>query len=38
VCNQAPGIVNDKGAAGISDLDRSDNIPDQFEVLLDASC
>ena len=32
VGNQTPGIVDDKGVAGIADLDRRDDIPDQFEI------
>ena len=30
--DQTPGIVDNKGVACIADLDRCDDIPDQFEV------
>ena len=32
VGDQTPGIVNDKRMSGVADLDRRDDIPDQFEV------
>ena len=30
--DQPPGIVDDEGMAGVADLDRRDDIPDQFQV------
>ena len=30
--NQTPCVVDDKGVSGVADLDRRDDIPDQFEV------
>ena len=30
--DQAPRVVHDKGVPGVADLDRRDDIPDQFEV------
>src|SRR6185503_14620602 len=30
--DQTPGVVDDKGMPGVADLDRRDDVPDQFEV------
>jgi hypothetical protein len=30
--DQPAGIVDHKGVAGISDLDRSNHLPDQFQI------
>ena len=32
VGDQTPGVVDDKGVAGIADLDRRDDVPDQLQI------